>query len=91
MNPRIQAQALAQQLIGRGFGVRLYKSGPHWQHPCIRISNGVGRSVRWVEFVYAAPEGDEWFFYWSSLERIERISEVAATADKINFVLGLPK
>ncbi|HEY4854523.1 MAG TPA: hypothetical protein VII22_27365 [Streptosporangiaceae bacterium] len=44
-----------------------------------------------VEYLYAAPDGEEWWFWWSSLEPIERLTKVDAAADKIVSALGFPR
>jgi len=41
-----------------------------------------------AEYIYAAPDQDRWWFWWSSLEAIAPISDPAATADTITRALN---
>jgi hypothetical protein len=86
----IQAEALAAALRAKGFATTVFKTGPHQQHPCIQVSSGRWREARWTEYIYAAPEDCQWWFWFSSLERIAPITDIGPTADRIAFVLGLP-
>jgi hypothetical protein len=41
--------------------------------------------------IYAAPNGERWWLWWSSLEPIEPVTEVDATAERIVATLGFPR
>ena len=69
----------------------MFKTCAYQLHLCIRVSSGPHQKVRWTEYTYAAPEDGEWWFWWSSLERIEPITETRRAADKIAFVVGLSR
>ena len=83
--PRVQAEALAEALVGQGFTTRVYKAGGHQTHPCIRISWGPERYR--TEFIYTAPDGGPWRFWWSTLVPISLISEISQAADTITGAL----
>jgi hypothetical protein len=41
-----------------------------------------------VECIYARPDNQRWWFWWSSPEPTEPITKVDATADRIVATLG---
>jgi hypothetical protein len=84
LDPRAQAEALAEALRGKGLTAIVLVYGGHQFHPCVEITGRDGQ----VEWVYAAPEDSHWWFWWSSLELIAPVSEVSIAADDIACVLG---
>jgi hypothetical protein len=87
LGARVQAEALAEVLRGKGLAAAVLIYGGHRDHPCVEIRGGQG--WRGTEWVYAAPEDGQWWFWWSSLELIAPVGEVALAADVI--VRGLAK
>jgi hypothetical protein len=79
--PRIQAEALADALASQGFTTTVYKAGGHQTHPCIQVSWGAGRYR--TEYIYTAPDGGPWRFWWSSLVPIAPLSEISQAAETI--------
>jgi hypothetical protein len=61
------------------------------QFPGVRVASSPSLYAAIVEYIYAAPDGEQWRFWWSSLEPIELITEVDAAADKIVSALGFPR
>ena len=86
LNPHVQADALADALAGKGFITTVLKTGGHRMHPCVRVSWGLHQ--RAAEYIYAAPDGGAWRFWWSRLEPIAPIRQVRHTADEIARVLA---
>ena len=87
---RIQAEALAAALTRKGFTTTVFKTGGHAAHPCVRVTSGRNQHLALTEFIYAAPEDDgegEWWFWWSSLDRIARLGDIGIAADSIARVL----
>jgi hypothetical protein len=91
MAPSIQADALAARLTRKGLVTNVYKSRGHLRHPCVRVASSPSPHAAIVEYIYAAPDGQQWWFWWSSLEPIEPITEVDATIDRIVATLGFPR
>lgn len=89
--PSIQADALAACLRRKGLVTTVYKTGGHQLHPCIRVASSPSPHPAIVEYIYTAPDGERWWFWWSSLEPIELITEVDATADSIVSALRFPR
>jgi hypothetical protein len=83
LDPRIQVDALAATLNGKGFTATVFKTGGHQRHPCVKVASGPERHARMTEYIYAAPENGQWWFWWSSLEPIAPVSHICVTADKI--------
>jgi hypothetical protein len=81
LDPRAQAEALAEVLRGKGLTVTVLIYGGHRDHPCVEITGG--QDWQGVEWVYAAPEDGHWWFWWSSLELIAPVGEVTLAADEI--------
>jgi hypothetical protein len=90
MIPRIQADALAQRLRRKGLVTMVYKTGGHQLHPCVRVASSPSPCTAIIEYIYAAPDSERWWFWWS-LEPIEPITEVDATGDKIVSAIGFPR
>jgi len=86
LGPRVQAEALAGILNGKGFTTTVLTGGGHQHHPCVEITGG----PRWqgTEWVYAAPEDGNWWFWWSSLELIAPVGEVTLAAEQIARALA---
>jgi hypothetical protein len=89
--PGIQADALAARLSRKGLVTTVYKTGGHQLHPCVRVASSLSPHAAIVEYIYAAPDGEQWWFWWSSLQPIEPINEVDATADSIVSALRFPR
>jgi hypothetical protein len=51
--------------------------------PGVRVASSPSPYAAIVEYSYAAPDGEQWWFWWSSLEPIELITEVGAAAGKV--------
>lgn len=81
--PSIQADALAARLSCKGLVTMVYKSRGHQLYPCIRVASNLSPHPDIIEYIYAAPDGGQWRFWWSSLEPIGLITDVDATADSI--------
>ena len=77
-------KALAEELSRRGFITTV--AANELRHPCVRV---VSRQIsRMREDVYAAPEGnEEWFFWWSWAEKIGPVADVGGAAAAITYVL----
>lgn len=86
LDPSVLADALAEALNGKGLTATVLKNGGHRIHPCVEVSGGP--AWRGAEWVYLAPEDGHWWFWWSSLELIAPIGEVATAADLIASALG---
>lgn len=86
LSPRAQADALADALSVRGFVTTVFKAGAHLLHPCIVVSYGPRQQA--AEYIYAAPDGGPWRFWWSSLEPIAPISQIREAAEEITRVLA---
>jgi hypothetical protein len=85
VNPREQAQALANVLSEKGFATAVLTKGGHQRHPCVHAAN---RMVsRMAEDIYVAPAEGQWFFWWSWCERIGTIHEVDKVAHIVTYVL----
>lgn len=89
--PTFQAQALAERLTRKGLVTTVYKSGGHQLHPCVRVASSPSPYAAVVEYIYVAPDGELWWFWWSSLEPIEPVTEVEAAAERIVSALGFPR
>ena len=87
LDPHEQAGALAHALDGKGFTTILLTKNGHRMHPCVLVGSGRERHARVAECIYAAPEDGQWWFWWSSLERIAPVSEIGITADKVTCAL----
>jgi hypothetical protein len=61
------------------------------QFPGVRVASRPSPYAAIVEYIYAAPGGEQWWFWRSSPEPIELITEVDAAADKIVSALGFPR
>jgi hypothetical protein len=86
---RIQAEALAAALTREGFTTTVFKTGGHAAHPCVRVTSGRDRRLAVMEFIYAAPDDEgEWWFWWSTLDRIARLADTGIAADSIARVLA---
>lgn len=78
-----QLEALATHLSSRGFTATIVTGR---QHPCVKVVSKATSQLH--EDVYAAPAGDEsWWFWWSWADRIAPIGDVAAAASAIAYVL----
>jgi hypothetical protein len=84
-SPRAQAHALARELRRRGFTAAVVRTRGHQRHPCVHIA--ARRGWHRAEFIYAAPDQDRWWFWWSSLDPIGPASDILATAETITRVL----
>jgi hypothetical protein len=84
-DPRVQAEALARELNGRGLIADVMVAKGHRIHPCIIVTACQVRDAR--DYVYAAPDYSrddrQWWFWWSWLEPIAPVSEVITTAEEI--------
>lgn len=87
LDPHAQAEALAHALDGKGFTTIVLTKNGHRMHPCVLVASGPERHARAVECIYAAPEDGEWWFWWSSLDRIALVSETGVAVDMIACAL----
>jgi hypothetical protein len=85
LEPRVQAEALAEALNDRGLVTDVLVTKGHRFHPCVLIATSQGPDVG--DCVYAAPDysrdDGQWWFWWSWLEPIAPVSEVTTTAQEI--------
>ena len=78
-----QLEALAADLSKRGFTTTVAMGG---RHPRLMVVNKAASHLS--EDIYAAPTGDDgWWFWWSWADRIARITDVDDAAFKITYVL----
>ena len=61
------------------------------QFPGVRLASSPSPYATIVEYIYAAPDGERSWFWWSSPEPIEPITEAYAAAGKIGSALGFPR
>jgi hypothetical protein len=84
-DPRVQAEALARELNGRGLVADVLVAKGHRIHPCVIVAAGQVSDAR--DYVYAAPDYSrddrQWWFWWSWLEPIAPVGEVTAAAEEI--------
>jgi hypothetical protein len=85
LEPRMQAEALAEALKDRGLITDVLVAKGHRFHPCVLITTGQGPDAG--DCVYAAPDystdDGQWWFWWSWLEPIAPVSEVTTTTEEI--------
>lgn len=74
----------------KGLVTMVYKTGGHQLHPCVRVASNPSPCTAIIEYIYATPDSERWWFWWS-LEPIEPITEVDATGDKIVSAIGFPR
>ena len=85
-----QAGALATALAAKGHSVVIHKTGGHALHPCIQVTADRTRPWFGTEFIYLAPDDDgQWWFWWSSLDRIAPATEISVAAAMITRELPL--
>ena len=61
------------------------------QFPGVRVAGSPSPYATIVDYICAAPDGEQWWFWRSSVEPIEPITEVDATVDRIVATLGFPR
>jgi hypothetical protein len=91
MKPSIQAWALADELNALGFWtVVVTREHLGRRYPCLRVTSGRTRHVRFPELVYAAPVGDdEWWFWFGDMEPIAPIGLVGVAAEVIDATISV--
>jgi hypothetical protein len=90
LDAHTQADALKDALMARGLIAEVHKSRGHYLHPFLWVFS---EKSECAEFVYTAPDNDGQLYFWYSitLERIVSAAEVSKAADMIAATLAPPK
>ena len=79
-----ELEKLAAEIDGEEYAVTLVSAAG--RRPCLSITNR--KAVQLTEFIYAAPGGeDEWWYWWGWAQRICPVADLAGAAAAIDRVL----
>lgn len=87
--PTRQAERLVELLHARGLLADVYREYQHKKYPIVRVVSAPGPHKTVVEYIYLAPDGWDWYFWWRSLDLICPIREVEQAAEDIAAYLWL--
>jgi hypothetical protein len=98
LNPGTQAMALGTELARLGFTTEVLTGQGHQRHPCVVVDSGPARIVTGTGYVYAAPDQDGCWWFWSpspadpiAMEAIAPLSDVSVAADTVARAITLAR